>query len=81
MGVRIVVPKTVRGGLYFEFGRAKIGLLAHTLQCGQRWIFLLRWGRRRIGYRSRGDASPKLMTFGDAGWHWPWRFRPTSGRG
>ena len=74
-------PPSVWGGWYIHIGRLHLGLFAHTLQCDQRWVFLLRFRRRRFGYRTRGDASPQTMTYGDAGWHWPWKFRPTSGRG
>jgi hypothetical protein len=51
----------------------------------QRWLFLVRYqpGKRpyRFGYRTMGDATPKIMTSKDAGWHWPWQDRSIAGRG
>lgn len=67
-----------------------MGLYAHNLQCDRRWIFLIRfnwrtpegkWSGMRFGYLTRGDATPDLMSYKDAGWHWPWKWRLTSGRG
>lgn len=82
MGVRIQVPDSVRGGFYRKLRWGAIGLMAHALQCDQRWLFLIRFGRwRRFGYRTHGDASPHLMTYLDGGWHWPWQRRTVGGRG
>jgi len=85
MSFRIVIPDSVTGGFYYNFKifsmRLAIGLMAHSLQCDQVWIFLLRIGKKRIGYRTHGDASPNLLTYGDAGFHWPWQNRTVSGRG
>lgn len=36
-------------------------------QCAQRWLFRFVFGKRRIGYRTRGDATPNLATYHDAG--------------
>jgi hypothetical protein len=83
----IVIPQSIWGGFYWRARSYSwaIGLMAHSLQCDQRWIFLLRYqpGRRsyRFGYRTMGDATPKLMTSKDAGWHWPWQDRSVAGRG
>ena len=81
MGARIQVPKSIFGGFYFKRRWGAIGLLAHSLQCDQRWIFLIRIGRRRFGYRTMGDATPDLLSSTDAGWHFPWQNRPIGGRG
>lgn len=76
----------VTGGL-FSGWRLKLGpiviLLAyHSLQCDQRWLFALIAGHRRFAYRTRGDATPKIMTFEDGGFWWPWQSSRTfSGRG
>jgi hypothetical protein len=35
----------------------------------------------RFGFRTRGESTPEFDTYKDAGWHWPWKFRFTSGRG
>ena len=49
-----------------------VALGYHAQQCDQRW-----WGVRigpwRLAYRTRGDASPGIMTRGDAGMWWPWQ--------
>jgi hypothetical protein len=87
MSFRIAVPNSVLGGWSKDFGRLRLGFLYHSLQCDQRWLFLVRWRRSalkndlRFGYRTRGDATPNIMTYHDGGWHWPWKFRFTSGRG
>jgi hypothetical protein len=81
MGIRIVVPASVRGGFYKNLGDWTLGLMAHSLQCDQVWLFLIRRGNWRFGYRTRGDATPNIATYYNAGWHWPWKFRFTSGRG
>lgn len=85
MGHEIAVPASVRGGFYRRTTNWAVGFMAHSLQCDQRWIFLLRYqpGRRpfRFGYRTIGDASPTTLTRKDAGWHWPWQNRSVSGRG
>ena len=87
MGLTIVVPDSIFGGWGWQIGRLRIGLLYHSLQCDQRWLFLVRWYQPigvddiRFGYRTRGDATPIYSTYKDGGWHWPWKFRFTSGRG
>lgn len=82
MAIRLRTPSSIFDGWYWvsQSGRFACGFLAHTLQCDQRWIFLLRWRRRVFGYRTHGDASPNLLTYEDAGWYWPWRLRICSGR-
>jgi hypothetical protein len=87
MSFQIVVPDSVFGGWCWNLGRLRVGFLYHSLQCDQRWLFLLRWRRPRgvddvrFGFRTRGDATPAFMTHEDAGWHWPWAFRSVAGRG
>ena len=87
MSISIRVPDSIFGGWSKDFGRLRLGFLYHSLQCDQRWLFLMRWQRPkgiddfRFGYRTRGDASPTTMTYQDAGWHWPWAFRSVAGRG
>ncbi len=81
MSVTILIHESIFGGYYRRGRRWTVGLLAHSLQCGQRWVFLIRRGKRRLGYRTHGDAPPAVMTYHDAGWHWPWRPRAVSGRG
>ena len=81
MGHRIVPPKSIKWSAYKQFGWGALGLFAHSLQCGQRWVFLVRVGRRRFGYRTRGDANPRILTHEDAGWYLPWKHRVCSGRG
>ena len=86
MSISIRVPDSIFGGWAHNFGRLRVGFLYHSLQCDQRWLFLLRWRRGpgipdyRFGYRTRGDATPNLLTYRDAGWHWPWKFRSVCGR-
>ena len=80
MAVRLVVPENVKYSLYKRFKRGAIGLFAHTLQCDQRWIFLVRFGKYRFGYRTRGDATKDLATYYDGGWHFG-KKRPIAGRG
>lgn len=72
---RIRVPDSVWGGWYWRRGKVSLGLLAHALQCGQRWIVLLRVGKRRLGYRTHGDATPDMDTYDSAGFYWPWKRR------
>ena len=85
-GFEIVIPASVRGGCYWRSRKLTLtlGVLAHSLQCGQVWLFLIKFqpGRRpyRFGYRTMGDA-PGFATSKDAGWHWPWQNRSVSGRG
>jgi hypothetical protein len=81
MGFQIVVPDSVNGGFYKQLGRWTFGIMAHSLQCDQVWVFLVRYRKVRFGYRTVGDATPRLMTYKDAGFHWPWKFRSVSGRG
>ena len=80
MPVHIVVPKSVRGGWYWNPGWWAFGIMAHSLQCDQVGIFLIRYRQWKFGYRTMGDAKPNIVTSKDAGWHWPWRPRPVSGR-
>lgn len=79
MAVRLVIPKSVRYSAYKEFKWGAIGIFAHTLQCGQRWILLLRVGNYRFGYRTHGDATPDHSTYEEAGWHFG-KKRNLSGR-
>ena len=87
MSFQIVVPDSIFGGWAWNIGPLRIGFLYHSLQCDQRWLFLLRWRMPkgvddlRFGYRTVGEATPSIMTHSDAGWHWSWKFRSTSGRG
>ena len=87
MSVKLLVPDGIFEG-YRKYRWGALGIFAHTLQCGQRWIFLIRIGRRRFGYRTRGDAKKNMLTYQDGGWHFPWQkgfedipFRTVSGRG
>ena len=81
MGFEIAVPDSVRGGFYKRVGNWAFGLMAHSLQCGQVWLFLIRWNHIAFGYRTMGDATPNLMTSKDAGFRWPWQINRTySGR-
>ena len=82
MGIQLVVPRNIWGGFYWKSFNSQIslGLFAHTLQCDQRWVFLIRIRKHAFGYRTRGDASPDIMTYYDAGWYWPWKSRFCSGR-
>ena len=81
MGVTIRVPDSVTWSAYKRFSWGAVGLFAHTLQGGQRWVFLLRVGRVRFGYRTRGSSSKSHATYYDGGFHWPWKHRTCSGRG
>ena len=80
MSIRLVVPNSVRGGFYRTSRNWAVGIWAHTLQCDQRWIFLVRIGRHAFAYRTRGDATPQHSTYYCAGWYWPWNTRFGSGR-
>jgi hypothetical protein len=86
MSFAIRVPASIFPGWKLEMGRFSVGLLYHSLQCDQVWIFFARWERPkgkddiRFGYRTRGDATPKIVTYQDGGWHWPWKYRFTCGR-
>ena len=69
-------------GFYRKVRWGAVGLWAHTFQCDQCWVFLIRIGRwRRFGYRTRGDAIPSILTYFDGGFHFPWQKRSVSGRG
>lgn len=81
MAVKIRIPDSVFAGWYKRFSWGAVGLLAHSLQGGQRWIFLLRVGDRRVGYRTYGDSDPSHATYHAGGWHFPWQERYVSGRG
>lgn len=80
MAVNIVIPKSVKPGFYYAKKNFAIGIMAHTLQSDQRWIFLLRIGRYRFGYRTKGDANPIHATYYDSGLHFG-KKRGISGRG
>jgi len=86
MSVRIVCPKSIIGGFYYKIWKFTFAIWGHTLQCDQRWLFMIKYfgGRykriMRFGYRTRGDASLDTMTYHDGGWHWPWKWRNVSGR-
>lgn len=80
MALNIVIPKSVKPGFYFARKNFALGLLAHTLQSDQRWIFLLRIGNYRFGYRTRGDAKPEHATYYNAGLHFG-KKKGLSGRG
>lgn len=84
MGFEIVVPDSVFGGWYKRVGNWAFGLLAHTLQCNQRWLFLIRWNQYKFGYRTYGEATreSRFSARDDGGWHWPWQTnRWFAGRG
>ena len=81
MGIRLVIPKSVKHSLYFKSRRWAIGLYAHNLQSDRRWLFLIRIGRRRFGYLTTGDSEPGYMSYSDAGWYWPWQKKTLAGRG
>jgi hypothetical protein len=87
VGFEIVVPDSVRGGFYRRFGNWTFGLMAHSLQSDQVWVFLISCylpeKRRsiRFGYRTKGEAAPKYSSWFEWGWHWPWKYRLTAGRG
>lgn len=81
MSFHIVVPASVNGGFYKRVGKWSFGIMAHSLQCDQVWIFLINRSGRRFAYRTKGDATKNLLTFGDAGFYWPWQKRFCSGRG
>ena len=49
MSFHIVVPQGTFGGWRKDFGRLRLGLLYHSLQCDQRWLFLVRWRRPKVG--------------------------------
>lgn len=78
--MQIVVPDLVKDGPRKVFGPFAFAWGYHSLQCDQRW-YGMRIGRVRFAYRTRGDASPGIMTRKDAGIWWPWQLRRTcSGR-
>ena len=81
MGVKLIVPNSIWGGFYKKFKWGAFGFLAHSLQCDQRWLFLIRIGKRRFGYRTMGDATPDILTSQDSGFHFPWQKKSISGRG
>ncbi len=81
MSVRIEIPDNVFPGFYWKGKKWTFGLWAHSLQMDQIWIFLIRRNRRRFGYRTRGQATSKYLTYKDGGFHWPWQKRSVSGRG
>lgn len=71
----------VFAGFYKKFENGAVGFLAHSYQADQRWIFLVRVGKWRFGYRTRGDSNPSLLSWYDGGLHVPWRPKIVSGRG
>jgi len=87
MGIEIVLPKSVKGGFYwrapkriglqskrsFDFA---CGIYAHTLQRGERWLFLIRINKSIFGYRMAGDRKDHQ----EVGWYFPWQDRFCSGR-
>lgn len=81
MGIKIVIPEGTVGGFYRKYKWGVIGLWAHSLQSDQRWIFLIRIGKKRLGYRTRGDSRPGFMSWYNGGFHFPWQKRTVSGRG
>ena len=77
MGIRHVPPPGIWPGIHIAFGKDRhhgfaIAIGMHSWQCDQRW-YGIRIGRLRLGYRTRGDASPDLMTYYDGGFWWPWQ--------
>ena len=79
MAFAVAVPSSVFGGWRFKIGPLVLLLMYHSLQCDQRWVFALIVGHRRIGYRTRGDATASLATYWDGGWWWPWQSRRSFG--
>ncbi|MGV3616116.1 MAG: hypothetical protein ACO1SV_12340 [Fimbriimonas sp.] len=47
--------------------RFSLTLWSHTGSCDQRWVFKIRVGSNYIGYRTRGDATPAMSAYKDAG--------------
>ncbi len=46
----------------------------HSGQCDQHWVFKVELQRLSLGFKTRGDATPDLATYKDAGWHLRSRF-------
>jgi hypothetical protein len=67
-------------GIYIKRRGFGFAFLAHTHQCAQVWIFGIRVGQHRFGYRTHGDATPRIMTYKDGGWWFPWQKRYGAGR-
>ena len=69
-------------GIYLSIGRRSswmslaVAIGHHSMQCDQRW-YGIRIGQLRLGYRTRGDATPDLDTFNDGGFWFPWQTRRT----
>jgi hypothetical protein len=70
---------TIGFGLCINRRNFGLAILAHTGQCAQVWLFGIRIGHKRFGYRTHGDATPRLLTYKDGGWWLPWQKRYGSG--
>jgi hypothetical protein len=76
MGLKVKTPKNIIGGIYLTSGKCSMGILAHTFQKGERWLFLIRINKHAFGYRMVGDDKDS----DDIGMYWPWLPRMCSGR-
>lgn len=68
MGIRLITPKGLFVGWQYKTKHFGVAFLLHNLQCGRRWIFGIRFGRRVLGYLTHGDSTPSLMAYHGAGW-------------
>ena len=69
MSIRLVPPKGIFMGWRLKRKYFGIAFLFHNLQCGRRWLFCIRIGRKRVfGYLTHGDATPSMMSYHQAGW-------------
>jgi hypothetical protein len=66
LGIALWPPK--RGHRPWWSPYFHLSLWAHTGQCDQRTVFGVALGRRRFGYVSRGDATPEMWRYYQAGW-------------
>ena len=66
MGIRIIHPKEFFAGWGYRTKYFGIAFLLHNLQCGRRWIFGVRVGRKRVlGYLTHGETTSNESVIGE----------------
>ena len=87
MGFEYLMPESIKPGFYWKWPNPTglvskrrfvfaCAIYAHTLQRGERWLFLIRINKRMFGYRMAGDHKDHQ----EVGWYFPWQDRFCSGR-
>lgn len=69
MAIKLLVPEGIFAGWQFRRKYFGVAFMLHNLQCDRRWLFGVRFGRKRVlGYLTHGDATPDMWSYRQAGW-------------